>query len=115
MVVRINEGPVNLAKPEEILKQINRDLIWYDPQRDITRLVLQRMAERAKSGEAAEPPPGSEKPTSENEGPPPDTDEAHEPEAPPPNPSAAQPGSLSERKGDPVDLAGTARSVLRTE
>jgi len=114
MVVRINEAPPSLVKPEEILKQINRELIWYDPQRDITRLILQRMTERAKSGEAAEPSPGSEEPASESEGPTSENEgpapKADEPEAPPPKPSAAQPGSLSERKRD---LVYFVRSTLR--
>lgn len=51
VVFRVNDEPVNVAEPKEVLKRINNSVIWYDKERDITRTILQRLARKSKKSE----------------------------------------------------------------
>jgi len=51
VVLRFNDDPVNVANPEEVLKRINRELVWCDKRRDVTRTIVQRLVKRSKASE----------------------------------------------------------------
>lgn len=47
-VMRLISPEVNASNPQSILEHINRPLVWHDPQRDITRDLLDELAASAK-------------------------------------------------------------------
>lgn len=52
-VIRNNDQPINVGNPTEVLTRINRNVVWCDNRRDVTRSILQRLS---KKPEAAESP-----------------------------------------------------------
>ena len=46
-VFRINSEKVDQDQPEQILRNIQKTLVWHHPNLDITQLVLQNLAKRA--------------------------------------------------------------------
>lgn len=46
IVLRFNGEPVNAEVPESVLSYINRPVVWYDRQRDITPMVLKAIKDR---------------------------------------------------------------------
>jgi Skp family chaperone for outer membrane proteins len=53
MVMRFNGDPVDADKPDSVLAYINRQVVWYAKDRDITPVILARLNERYKRPEAA--------------------------------------------------------------
>ena len=51
MVLRFNDDPVNVAEPKDVLRQINRRVVWHDKKRDLTRIILQRLVQKSKQSE----------------------------------------------------------------
>jgi len=47
MVLRFNGNPVDQEKPEDVLRHINKPVIWYAKNYDITPVVLGRINDRA--------------------------------------------------------------------
>jgi outer membrane protein len=46
MVLRFNGDPVDTQKPEDVLRRINQPIIWYPRDRDITPIILEKLANR---------------------------------------------------------------------
>lgn len=62
MVLRFNGDRVNRDNPEDVLRDINKSVIWFDNRRDITGLVLeqlnkQRGGARVSDGRSGIPTP----------------------------------------------------------
>ena len=62
MVLRFNGESVNRDNPEDVLRNINKSVIWFDNRRDITGLVLeqlnkQRGGARVSDGRSGIPAP----------------------------------------------------------
>lgn len=51
LVLRFNDVPVNLGEPKDVLRHVNKGVIWYDKKRDITRIILERLTQRSKQSE----------------------------------------------------------------
>jgi Skp family chaperone for outer membrane proteins len=57
MVLRFNGDPVDVQKPEDVLRQINQPIIWFPKDRDITPMVLERLNGRGPAaGQPAQRP-----------------------------------------------------------
>jgi Skp family chaperone for outer membrane proteins len=46
MVLRFNGDPVDVDKPDSVLSFINKPVVWYDPNRDITPIILENLIKR---------------------------------------------------------------------
>ena len=46
-VLRFNGDPVNVDKAEDVLRDINKMAIWFNPELDITPVILEQMERRA--------------------------------------------------------------------
>jgi len=46
-VFRVNTEPVDQDQPEQILRNIQKTMVWHHPQLDITRLVLNNLIQRS--------------------------------------------------------------------
>jgi len=60
LVLRVHDNPVNVAKPDEVLKRINQPVIWHDQKRDITRTILQRLQRKLKASEPEKEEPDAD-------------------------------------------------------
>ncbi len=47
MVLRFNGDPVDVNKPDSVLSYINKPVVWYDKNRDITPIILDSLAKRS--------------------------------------------------------------------
>ena len=47
LVLRFNGDPADITEPETIIRDINKQVIWYTKNRDITPVVLDRLNQRA--------------------------------------------------------------------
>jgi Skp family chaperone for outer membrane proteins len=56
LVLRFNGDPVDADKPDSVLAYINRQVVWYAKERDITPIVLARLNERYKRPDAGPGP-----------------------------------------------------------
>jgi len=56
MVLRFNGDPVDTQKPEDVLRRINQPIVWYPKDRDITPVILERLAARGGNGNAGQNP-----------------------------------------------------------
>ena len=57
MVLRFNGDPVDVEKPDDVLRDINKPVIWYSKDRcDITPIVLDRLVRRGGAGPAGAAP-----------------------------------------------------------
>ena len=52
MVLRFNGDPVDIDEPQSVLTHINKPVVWYSQDRDITKVVLDKLNRR---GPAANP------------------------------------------------------------
>jgi len=43
LVLRFNGDEVNLEKPDDVLRQINQQVVWYTPDRNITDVILAQL------------------------------------------------------------------------
>lgn len=43
LVLRFNGDPVDAGKPNDVLRQINKPVVWYNQGLDITKIVLDRL------------------------------------------------------------------------
>jgi outer membrane protein len=57
MVLRFNGDPVDTQKPEDVLRRINQPIVWYPKDRDITPVILERLA--ARGGNVNTPNPAA--------------------------------------------------------
>ena len=57
MVLRFNGDPVDTQKPEDVLRRINQPIVWYPKDRDITPVILERLA--ARGGNVGQPNPAA--------------------------------------------------------
>ncbi len=46
LVLRISDDPVNVNEPKDVLGRINRQVVWHDQSRDLTRIILQRLGDK---------------------------------------------------------------------
>ena len=46
LVVRVNTTPVNPSKPDDVLRQINQQVVYFKPAVDITAAILERLKQR---------------------------------------------------------------------
>jgi len=46
MVLRFNGDPVDVNKPDSVLSYINKPVVWYDKNRDITPIILDSLVKR---------------------------------------------------------------------
>ena len=58
IVLRFSGDPVDAERPESVLSYINRPVVWYDQQRDITPFVLKAIKDRRPEGQASGGVPG---------------------------------------------------------
>jgi len=56
LVLRFNGDPVDPDKPDSVLAYINRQVVWYAKDRDITPVILARLNERYKRPETGPGP-----------------------------------------------------------
>lgn len=63
LVLRARDEKVNVGDPKQVLQHINSHILYYDKRRDLTRLILQRLEQRAEPPEAE--PPEAEPPEAE--------------------------------------------------
>ena len=54
VVLRVNDVPVNVGNPQEVLQRINSPFVWWDNRCNITRAVLQRLTEKSKASDPTE-------------------------------------------------------------
>lgn len=58
VVFRFNDSPVNVNDPKDVLRGVNSPVVWHDPGRDLTRIILQRLIQESeKPEEGKEAPP----------------------------------------------------------
>jgi len=50
MVLRFNGDPVDAGQPENVLRNINKPVVWYSKERDITPIILDALNKRAFQG-----------------------------------------------------------------
>jgi len=43
MVMRFNGDPIDVQKPDDVLRQINQQVVWFGKDRDITPIILERL------------------------------------------------------------------------
>ena len=59
MVLRFNSEQVDAgAQPEEILRNINKPVVWYNRGLDITQVVLDSLNQRARTAPGSNNRPG---------------------------------------------------------
>ena len=59
LVLRFNGDEVNLEKPDDVLRQINQQVVWYTHDRDITDLILGQLNRPGLNPADAGGPPGN--------------------------------------------------------
>jgi len=52
MVLRFNGDPVDVDKPDDVLRDINKPVIWYAKDRDITPIILDALNRRVMTPQA---------------------------------------------------------------
>ena len=60
LVLRFNGDPVDTQKPEDVLRRINQPIVWYPKDRDITPVILERLAARSGNGATQNPAANSQ-------------------------------------------------------
>jgi len=67
LVLRFSDEEVKAENPDDVLKELNKPIVYYYPKLDITALILQEVNKR---GPAAAPPQGTRPPQSVTQAPP---------------------------------------------
>jgi Skp family chaperone for outer membrane proteins len=65
IVLKFNGEPVDINKPDSVLNNINRDVVWYSQNRNITLVILDSLNRRNGSASASRtnmPPQGQQQP-----------------------------------------------------
>lgn len=47
MVLRFNGDPADLGRPETVIRTINKQVVWYTKDQDVTPVILDRLNQRA--------------------------------------------------------------------
>ncbi len=56
LVLRFNGDPADLNQPETVIRDINKQVVWYAKDRDITPVILDRLNQRAYRNPGAAAP-----------------------------------------------------------
>lgn len=65
IVLRFDSQPAKRDQPQSVLNYINRAVVWYEPENDITPVVLERLMEEPRRDEPAQPKEEGDRPSAE--------------------------------------------------